>query len=79
MINYVSFTLFANCTLKHTSAHVMPFSLFYVVDVVVFIEVMVHLARIVLTSKVSDPHHQIDDVKALEERIRNTAINSYQK
>lgn len=70
--------------LSHVNTHLNrghTFSLVYGVEEMVFIEVMVPSARIVLSSKLEDSHDRIRDMQAFNERMHNVENTrlSYQK
>lgn len=59
---------------KHTSTQTTPFSLVYMAEAMVHIEVVVLLACLALVSKMTDLHNHFCDIEALKER-RHSAEN----
>lgn len=80
MANFFPFVSWTYRTSKHTSIRITPLSFVYGVDAMILIEVVILLARLTLTSKVSDSRDHIYDVEhvnAYHEKDRRLRMNGY--
>lgn len=76
-VDFLPLVFWAYHTSKHTLTQATFFSLVYGVEAMVLIKVIVLSARLVLTSKVSDPNDRVYDVEALEEKRQNVEGKCY--